>query len=103
MRKITKTGVIVAGTLMALGMSAPAMAAPGDHGKGVGGCIDQLYGNATNERPSGHGVIPSQSPGPWVNNPADPDNPTRGRSLGQLIQEFDFNPAELRGGPCPFA
>ena len=61
-----------------------------------------LYGNATNERPSGHGVIPSQSPGPWVNNPNDPDNPARGRSLGQLIQEFDFNAGQLRGMNCPF-
>ena len=32
-------------------------------------------------------VVPSQSPGPWVNNPSDPDNPTRGRSAGQWQQE----------------
>ena len=93
--------VIAAG--LGTGLATPAIAAPGDHGEGVGGCIDQLYGNATNPRPSGHGVLPSQSPGPWVNNPADPDNPTRGASLGQLIQTFDFNAGQLRGIACPFA
>ena len=30
---------------------------------------------------------PSQSPGPWVNNPTDPDNPTRGRSVGGFHQD----------------
>ena len=63
----------------------PAVAAPGDNGQGVGGCVaGNLYGNTTNPRPSGHGVIPSQSPGPWVNNPADPDNPTPGPSAGDV-------------------
>jgi hypothetical protein len=93
--------VLAAG--LGTGLSVPAAAAPGDHGQGVGGCIDQLYGNATNPRPSGQGVLPSQSPGPWVNNPTDPENPTRGRSLGQLMQEFDFNAGQLRGMDCPFA
>ena len=102
MRRVHKAAAVAAGTVLAMGVAGPAVAAPGDHGQGVGGCIDQLYGNATNPRPSGHGVLPSQSPGPWVNNPTDPDNPTRGRSLGQLIQEFDFNAGELRGQPCPF-
>jgi hypothetical protein len=41
-----------------------------------------FYGNAANPRPSGHGTLPSQSPGPFVNNPTDPDNPTRGSSWG---------------------
>ncbi|HEX2176869.1 MAG TPA: hypothetical protein VHG70_13255 [Nocardioidaceae bacterium] len=101
MRNITKAGAIVAGAVMTLGLSVPVMAAPGDHGKGVGGCIDQLHGNATNPRPSGHGVLPSQSPGPWVNNPEDPDNPTRGSSLGQLIQRNGGNAGLLHQG-CPF-
>ncbi len=63
-----------------------ASAAPGDSGQGFGRCVDNFYGNATNARPSGHGVLPSQSPGPWVNNPADPDNPTPGPSMGDAMQ-----------------
>jgi hypothetical protein len=102
MRTVARTTAVAAGTvLLALGMAGTAAAAPGDHGKGVGGCVDQLYGNATNERPSGHGVLPSQSPGPWVNNPEDPENPTKGASLGQLIQEYGFNAGQLHAG-CPF-
>jgi hypothetical protein len=100
--RITAAAALVAAGL-ATGLATPALAAPGDHCEGAGGCIDQLYGNATNPRPSGHGVLPSQSPGPWVNNPNDPDNPTRGASLGQLIQTFDFNAGQFRGGVCPFA
>lgn len=96
-----KTAAVAAGALLALGVASPANAAPGDHGKGVGGCIDQLHGNATNPRPSGHGVLPSQSPGPWVNNPIDPDNPTWGLSMGALIQQFGGNAGQLHEG-CPF-
>lgn len=61
-RLVLGVGVL---TLAAAG-SLPAFAAPGDNGSGVGGCIDGLYGNATNPRPGGHGIIPSISPGPWV-------------------------------------
>src|SRR5947199_9943565 len=67
-----------------------AQAAPGDNGNGVGGCIDSLYGNATNPRPSGHGVLPSQSPGPFVNtgfNEPPRNDRVRGGSVG------DFNEA----------
>jgi len=35
----------------------------------------------------GGNVLPTQSPGPFVNNPSDPDNPTRGRSVGQFQQD----------------
>lgn len=98
-----KMAAVAAGAVLALGVATPANAAPGDNGNGVGGCIDQLYGNATNPRPSGHGVLPSQSPGPWVNNPTDPDNPTWGPSLGSLIQAYGFNAGQLRALPsCPF-
>ncbi|HEX6120952.1 MAG TPA: hypothetical protein VFZ03_16010 [Dongiaceae bacterium] len=41
-----------------------------------------FYGNAANPRPSTHGTLPSQSPGPSLNNPDDPDNPTPGSSWG---------------------
>ena len=81
----------------------------------LGDCIsDGLYGNEPNMAdgtPGGpaeqtHGsqagnVLPTQSPGPFVNNPNDPENPTRGRSFGALIQEFGFTPADL-AGQCPF-
>jgi hypothetical protein len=32
-------------------------------------------------------VHPTQSPGPFVNNPNDPDNPTVGRSVGGFMQD----------------
>lgn len=67
----------------------------------VGGCIsDGLYGNEPNMADGTAGgpaeqvpgtqagnVLPSQSPGPFVNNPNDPENPTRGRSVGQFQQD----------------
>ena len=70
----------------------------------VGDCMsDGLYGNEpnmANGRPGGPAeqapgsqagnVLPTQSPGPWVNNPAhpdNPDNPRRVRSAGQWMQE----------------
>ena len=82
-----------------------AFAAPGDHGNGNGGCVDNFYGNATNARPSGHGVLPSQSPGPWVNNEADPDNPTWGPSVGVVMQAttaLGFNGNETMEFICTF-
>jgi hypothetical protein len=69
-------------------------------GPTVGDCIsDVLYGNEPNmangapggpaeQDPGtkGGNVVPTQSPGPWVNNPSDPDNPTRGQSVGQWMR-----------------
>ena len=74
----------------------------------VGDCIsDGLYGNEPNmadgsiggpaeQDPGtkGGNVLPTQSPGPWVNNPSDPGNPTRGKSAGQWNQ-LGFNVPEL--------
>lgn len=102
MRIFVKAAVVATGALLTVGLTVPANAAPGAHGNGVGGCIDQLYGNATNPRPDGHGVLPSQSPGPWLNNPTDPANPTWGPSMGALIQAYGFNAGQLHDGPCPF-
>jgi hypothetical protein len=71
-----------------LGIGA-ALAAPGDNGSGNGGCVDNLYGNATNERPSGNGVLPSQSPGPFVNtgfNEPPRNDQVRGLSVGDVMQ-----------------
>ena len=75
---------VIFGTLALAGI---AQAAPGDNGNGVGGCIDSLYGNATNPRPSGHGVLPSQSPGPFVNtgfNEPPRNDRVRGASVGDV-------------------
>lgn len=33
-------------------------------------------------------VVPTQSPGPKVNNPLDPENPRRGASVGEVNQAF---------------
>ena len=79
-RILIVTGIVAATAALSIG---PAVAAPGDNGNGVGGCsAGVFYGNTTNPRPSGNGVLPSQSPGPWLNNPTDPDNPVEGSSIG---------------------
>lgn len=81
--------IAVAGVLGVLGSLSMAEAAPGDQGKGVGGCVDNFYGNATNPRPSGNGVLPSQSPGPFVNtgfNEPPRNDRTRGLSMGDVQQ-----------------
>lgn len=88
---------------VALLVSASAALAAGNENTGntVGNCIsDGVYGNEPNAAdgtaggPAEHdpgenagNVVPTQSPGPWVNNPTDPDNPTRGRSVGQFNQD----------------
>jgi hypothetical protein len=83
---------------IAMACAAPASAQVFDS---VGACIsDGLYGNQPNmadgsaggpqdQTPGSqaHNVLPSQSPGPFVNNPTDPDNPTRGRSVGGFQQD----------------
>jgi hypothetical protein len=75
-----------------------AFAAPGDNGNGVGGCISgNLYGNTSNPRPSGHGTLPSQSPGPSLNNPADPDNPIKG---GPTVGDVHQGAHDLFGAPA---
>ncbi len=70
-------------------------------GPTVGDCMsDILYGNEPNMADGSPGgpaeqapgtqagnVLPTQSPGPWVNNPGDPENPTRGKSAGQWMQD----------------
>lgn len=50
----------------ALALPGTALALPNDNDAqaGVAGCIDNLYGNATNDRPDGPGVLASISPGP---------------------------------------
>ena len=89
--------------------STPALTAGNSQsGRTVGDCIsDLVYGNEPNMadgRPGGPAeqqpgtkggnVVPTQSPGPFVNNPSDPDNPTRGRSVGGFMQD-NINITEL--------
>ena len=96
MRKII-VGTVVIG-LSAIAAAGPVQAQPSEdrNRSTVGYCMsDILYGNEPNLDAEGN-VVPSQSPGPWVNNPADPDNPFRGRSAGQFNQDGTNIPALCR-------
>lgn len=99
---VAATGVLLSATAL------PAFAAPGDYGKGYGGCVDNLYGNATNERPSGHGVLPSQSPGPFVNtgyNEPPRNDMVDGLGVGDFMQittAFGLNGKESMELICIF-
>jgi len=106
------TTLYVAAALTALFIAAiPAYGSGnGQSGFTVGDCIsDVVYGNEPNMADGAVGgpaeqepgtqagnVLPSQSPGPFVNNPNDPDNPTRGRSVGQFQQDGIDVPALCR-------
>lgn len=100
-----------AAALALAAIAAPAQAAGNDQsGFTVGDCIsDVVYGNEPNMAngapggpaeqvpgTKGGNVLPTQSPGPFVNNPADPDNPFRGRSVGQFQQDGIDIPALCR-------
>ena len=102
---------VVVALVAMLVVAAVAQAAGNDQsGFTVGNCIsDGLYGNEPNmangapggpaeQAPGSKGgnVLPTQSPGPFVNNPNDPDNPTRGRSVGQFHQDGIDIPALCR-------
>jgi hypothetical protein len=102
---------ILATAGLALALPASGMAAGhSQNGLTVGDCIsDGLYGNEPNMANSpfvgpserepgtkGGNVLPTQSPGPFVNNPNDPDNPTRGRSVGGFMQDGISWPAGCR-------
>ena len=106
MRKLAAVTVIVVATFA---FSGTANAAGNEQsGPTVGNCLsDILYGNEPNMRDGalggpaeqepgtkGGNVLATQSPGPFVNNPNDPDNPTRGRSVGQL-QHDGINVTQL--------
>ncbi|MEO7814863.1 MAG: hypothetical protein ABIR87_05395 [Sphingomicrobium sp.] len=93
-----------------LSSTSPVFAAGNaQSGATVGDCIsDGLYGNEPNvlvgtggpaeQAPGSKGgnIVPTQSPGPFVNNPTDPDNPTRGRSVGRFMQDGIDIPAICR-------
>ena len=96
--RIIATGILATGIVIA-GFSAAAFAAPGDHGEGKGGCVDNLHGNATNERPSGNGTLPSQSPGPFVNTGVN-EPPRNDRQMGLTVGDVQQlgHEAGLTGG-----
>lgn len=98
----TLVAIVTAGIAMGLTPGVSFGAGNAQSGPSVGDCIsDIVYGNEPNivgpfapggpaeQEPGTKGgrVVPSQSPGPFVNNPADPDNPFRGRSVGQFMQD----------------
>jgi hypothetical protein len=106
-----KAVVLVAVAATFLVAVLPAFAAGNEQsGATVGDCIsDILYGNEPNMADGTPGgpaeqapgsqagnVLPTQSPGPFVNNPNDPTNPTRGRSVGQWQQAGVDVPALCR-------
>jgi len=109
MRRTILGVAVVAFSLV--GFVGPAAAAGNDQsGPTVGNCIsDIVYGNEPNQADGTPGgpaeqapgdnagnVVPTQSPGPFLNNPADPDNPTRARSVGQFQQDGINIPALCR-------
>ena len=110
MLKISRENIaVLVAFAFVLCAAIPALAAGNEQsGPTVGDCMsDGLYGNEPNmangapggpaeQEPGtkGGNVVPTQSPGPFVNNPADPDNPTRGRSAGQFNQD-GFNIPEI--------
>jgi hypothetical protein len=103
MRKRFFNATLVASLVLALlaGTGTSVLAAGPENGTTVGDCMsDILYGNEPNMANGAFGgpaeqepgtqagnVVSTQSPGPWVNNPSDPENPTRGRSAGQFMQD----------------
>lgn len=109
MRRSRKGLAPVLGLVAMFCAAAPVQAAGNEQsGFTVGDCMsDGLYGNEPNMANGAPGgpaeqepgsqagnVVPTQSPGPWVNNANDPDNPTRGRSAGQW-QQIGVNIPEI--------
>lgn len=118
MRKLFVTATLTAGLVLAslAGSGTTALASGNDRsGFTVGDCIsDVVYGNEpnmTNGAPGGPAeqapgtqagnVVSTQSPGPWLNNPLDPENPTRARSVGQFIQDGINIPALCQAAAQP--
>jgi hypothetical protein len=104
------TAAVCALALGGAGAGSALAAGNDQRGFTVGDCIsDVVYGNEPNMADGSAGgpaeqdpgtkggnVLPSQSPGPFVNDPNDPDNPARGRSVGQFHQDGIDIPALCR-------
>ncbi|MEO8631895.1 MAG: hypothetical protein ABI466_00945 [Chloroflexota bacterium] len=118
MRRTLVTATLTAGlVLVSLAGSGTMALASGNDRSGftVGDCMsDVLYGNEPNMANGAPGgpaeqapgtqagnVVSTQSPGPWVNNPTDPENPTRGRSAGQFMQDGINIPALCQAAAHP--
>ena len=93
-------GVVAGQGVIGAGFSA---APPGTVGPSISG---DLYGNTSNPRPSGHGVLPSLSPGPWLcagaNCNAQPTEagPSMGTLLAPLASGGNGNP-DFANGKSP--
>ena len=111
MRSTRIAAAAAATALASLTFAVGAQAAGNEQsGPTVGNCIsDIVYGNEPNmangapggpaeQEPGSKGgnVVPTQSPGPFVNVPTDPDNPRRGSSVGQFQQAGIDIPALCR-------
>ena len=111
MRRPTAVLALLAAMTAALVVVVPAQAAGNDQsGFTVGDCIsDVVYGNEPNTASGAPGgpaeqepgtqagnTLPTQSPGPFLNNPNDPDNPTFARSVGAFQQDGIDIPALCR-------
>ena len=112
MLKASRKALALAGaSATLLVVAVPAQGAGNDQsGFTVGDCIsDVVYGNEPNmangapggpaeQEPGtkGGNVVQTQSPGPFLNNPTDPENPTRARSVGQFQQDGINIPALCR-------
>ena len=90
-----RIAALVAGALLlpaGTALADPGTTGPPQNGSGdrVSDCIAGTFlGNTTNEREGGNGVIPSQSPGPFINTgPNEPprNDRTRGASPGDIAQ-----------------
>jgi len=113
----TRKALVVAGASAALLVAAVPAQGSGNEQSGftVGDCIsDVVYGNEPNmangapggpaeQEPGTNGgnVVPTQSPGPFLNNPTDPDNPTFARSVGHFQQDGIDIPALCRTAAAP--
>lgn len=102
---------LLAVTAISMAFGGPSFAAgnqtSNDRSQGVGNCLsDGLYGNEPNmangapggpaeQTPGtkGGNVVPTQSPGPSLNNPNDPSNPTPGPSVGDVNKFLKTLPA----------
>jgi hypothetical protein len=112
MLKAPRRALALAGASAFLLVAAVPAQAAGNEQSGftVGDCIsDVVYGNEPNmangapggpaeQEPGtkGGNVVPTQSPGPFLNNPNDPDNPTFARSVGHFQQDGIDIPALCR-------
>jgi hypothetical protein len=64
---------------------SPTLALAQGASAGAHSIASDLYGNNSNPRPSGHGVLPSLAPGPWACFGNCYDGANAGVSVGELV------------------